>query len=56
MRYIFLFFSITLYASLCFGENYTVEMLNKLEKRNMVFSPEILRVNAGDTVIWQATD
>ena len=31
-------------------------MLNKLDKRNMVFSPEIVRINTGDTVFWTAAD
>ena len=31
-------------------------MLNKLEKRNMVFSEEIIKINVGDTVFWEATD
>ena len=34
----------------------TVEMLNKLDKRNMVFSQEISRINIGDTIFWKATN
>ena len=34
----------------------TVEMLNKLEKRSMVFNQEIIRVDVGDTVFWTAND
>ena len=34
----------------------TIEMLNKLDGRSMVFSEEIVKVNIGDTVIWKATD
>ena len=34
----------------------TVEMLNKLGKKKMVFSEEIIRINSGDTVLWKATD
>ena len=33
----------------------TVEMLNKLEKENMVFSKKIVNVDVGDTVFWKAT-
>ena len=33
----------------------TVEMLNKLEKENMVFSKKIVNVDIGDTVFWKAT-
>ena len=46
-----IFFSQTLFA-----ETITIQMLNKLEKRNMVFSEEIVRINAGDTVFWESTD
>ena len=33
----------------------TVEMLNKLEKENMVFSKKIVKIDIGDTVFWKAT-
>ena len=33
----------------------TVEMLNKLEKENMVFSSKIVKVDIGDTVFWKST-
>ena len=33
----------------------TVEMLNKLNKENMVFSKKIVKVEIGDTVYWKAT-
>jgi len=32
----------------------TIEMLNKLEKENMVFSKKIAKVDIGDTVFWKA--
>ena len=38
------------------AEDVTVEMLNKLDKRSMVFNLEIVRINAGDTVYWKSTD
>ena len=31
-------------------------MLNKIEKRSMVFSQEIVRINSGDTVFWKSID
>ena len=34
----------------------TVEMLNKLENRSMVFSQEIVNIEVGQTVLWTATD
>ena len=46
-----LFFSPTLFA-----ETVTVEMLNKGENRSMIFSQEIVKINVGDSVFWEATD
>jgi len=43
-------------SNVVLAEDATVEMLNKLDKRNMVFSQEIVRINAGDTVFWKATN
>ena len=34
----------------------TIEMLNKLDNRSMVFSQEIVRVDVGNTVVWKSTD
>jgi len=45
-----------LFSNPSFAENTTIEMLNKLDKRNMVFSKEIVRIKLGDTVSWKATD
>ena len=45
-----------LFSNLSFAENTTIEMLNKLDKRNMGFSKEIVRIKLGDTVSWKATD
>ena len=42
-------------SSSIFAEDITIEMLNKLEKENMVFSTKIAKVNVGDTVFWKAT-
>ena len=56
MRYILVvLFSVFLVNSVV-AEEATVEMLNKLDKRSMVFSTEIVRINSGDTVFWKATD
>ena len=41
-------------SNVVLAEDATVEMLNKLDKRSMVFSQEIVRINAGDTVFWKA--
>jgi pseudoazurin len=44
------FFSLSVKAA-----DQTVEMLNKLEKENMVFSKKIVKVDIGDTVFWKST-
>ena len=56
MRYILMIFLILIFSKGLLAEDTTVEMLNKLEKRSMVFSQEIVRINPGDTVFWKATD
>ena len=45
-----------LFSHTALAENTTIEMLNKGENRSMVFSNEIVRIDIGDTVFWQATD
>ena len=53
--FIILLFGI-LFSNYAAAEDTTIEMLNKLDKRNMVFSLEIVKINSGDTVFWKATD
>ena len=55
MRIIILLFGFFVSSSIL-AENVSVEMLNKLEKENMVFSIKIAKVDIGDTVFWKATD
>ena len=43
-------------ANVSLAEDATVEMLDKLEKRKMVFNQEIVRIDPSDTVFWKATD
>ena len=43
-------------ANVSLAEDATVEMLDKLDKRKMVFNQEIVRIDPGDTVFWKATD
>ena len=50
MRYLLIIFLSLILSKVLLAEDMTVEMLNKLEKRNMVFSQEIVRINPGDTV------
>ena len=56
MRYLFIIVFGFFIANVSFAEDTTVEMLNKLDKRKMVFSKEIVRINPGDTVFWKSTD
>ncbi len=56
MRYILVILFSVFLSNTVVAEDATVEMLNKLDKRSMVFSTEIVRINSGDTVFWQATD
>ena len=56
MKYVFIIFFGLFITNVTFAEDTTVEMLNKLGKRTMVFSQEIVRINPSDTVFWKATD
>ena len=56
MKYLFIIFFSLFISNVSFAEDTTVEMLNKLDKRTMVFSQEIVRINPGDTVYWKSTD
>jgi len=56
MRHLLIIFIGLFISNTVSAEDITVEMLNKLGKRNMVFSQEIVRINSGDTVFWKATD
>ena len=56
MKKFFLVIFVLLITKFTFAADITVEMLNKLDDKNMVFSQEIIRVDIGDTVFWKATD
>ena len=56
MKYLFIIFFGIFVTNVSFAEDTTVEMLNKLDTRTMVFSQEIVRINPGDTVYWKSTD
>ena len=56
MRYLLMIFLSLIFSKGLLAEDTTVEMLNKIEKRSMVFSQEIVRINSGDTVFWKSTD
>ena len=55
MRYLLIIFFGFFIANASFAEDVTVEMLNKLEKRSMLYSQDIVRISSGDTVFWKAT-
>ena len=54
ITFVFLIFS-SFFSITAKSADQTVEMLNKLEKENMVFSKKIVKVDIGDTVFWKAT-
>ena len=56
MRYLLMIFLSLIFSKVLLAEDTTVEMLNKIEKRSMVFSQEIVRINSGDTVFWKSID
>ena len=56
MKYLFIILFGLFISNVSFAEDTTVEMLNKLDKRTMVFSQEIVRIDPGDTVFWKATN
>ena len=56
MKYLFIILFGLFIANVSFAEDTTVEMLSKLDKRTMVFSQEIVRIDPGDTVFWKATN
>ena len=56
MKFPIIFLFTIFISNIALGENTTIEMLNKLDNRNMVFSSEIVKIDIGDTVFWKATD
>ena len=56
MRFLLIIFLVLFVSKTLLAENTTVEMLDKLGNRSMVFNQEIVRINSGDTVFWKATD
>ena len=56
MKKLFIFLVFFISTNTAFTADVTIEMLNKLDDRNMVFSSEIIKVDVGDTVFWISTD
>ena len=46
----------SLFSTHAIAENYTVEMLNKLEKERMVYSEKILSIKVNDEITWKSVD
>ena len=55
MKKLFIFLVFFISTNTAFTADVTIEMLNKLDDRNMVFSSEIVKVDVGDTVSWVST-
>jgi len=47
---------VLIFSRTAFAEVITIEMLNKGEDRSMVFSEEIVKIEVGDSIFWEATD
>ena len=56
MKYLYIIFSSLFISNIAIAENTNIDMLNKLDGRTMLFSKEIVRIDAGDTVFWKSTD
>ena len=56
MKYLYVIFSSLFISNLAIAEDTNIDMLNKLDGRTMLFSKEIVRIDAGDTVFWKSTD
>ena len=56
MKKIFIYFLFVLFANNVSAADVTIEMLNKVDNRSMVFNAEIVKVDIGDTVFWKSID
>ncbi|MDP7194878.1 MAG: plastocyanin/azurin family copper-binding protein, partial [SAR202 cluster bacterium] len=56
MKRYLLILTITLWTSLSYAADVTIEMLNKHDNEYMVFSQKIVKVDIGNTVFWKSTD
>ena len=54
MKKIILFTFILFISQPSFGEDQSIEMLNKLGKEHMVYSKKIVNIEVGDTVFWKS--
>ena len=56
MRYFLSLIILSIFSTVAFAADETIEMLNKQGKESMVYSKKVVKINAGDTVFWKATD
>lgn len=56
MKYLYVIFSSLFISNIAIAEDTNIDMLNKLDGRTMLFSKEIVRIDAGDTVFWKSID
>ena len=58
MKNIFLTFFLILFSGSVFSADVTIEMLNKNKetKKRMVYSQELVKIDAGQTIEWVPTD
>ena len=55
MKKLITLFFVLFISNNAFAADQTIEMLNKLEKENMLFSKKIVKIDVGDTVFWKST-
>ena len=53
MKYLYVIFSSLFISNIAIAEDTNIDMLNKLDGRTMLFSKEIVRIDAGDTVFLE---
>ena len=56
MKLSFIAFCVIFLSKIVCAADTTVDMLNKVEKDNMVFSQKIVKIDVGDTIFWKAVD
>lgn len=56
MRLITYFFIVFMSFTSAYSKEFNIEMLNRLNGENMLYSQKIVNVNKGDVVVWKATN
>jgi pseudoazurin len=55
MRFVTYFFIVFVSSTSAYSKEFNIEMLNRLNGENMLYSQKIVNVNKGDIVVWKAT-